>query len=37
VKRAFLVLGVALETFCSMRGLKIDVQNSQQYIYIAVV
>lgn len=36
-RSVLLVLGAALETFCSMRGLKVDIQNRQQYIYISVV
>ncbi|HEY78997.1 MAG TPA: hypothetical protein G4O09_07790 [Dehalococcoidia bacterium] len=36
-KRALLVLQAALEIFCSMRGLKVAVQNRQQYVFISVV
>jgi len=36
-KRSLIVLGVAFEVFCSMRGLKVEVQNSRQCLYISVV
>jgi len=36
-KRALLVLKAACEVFCSMRGLRVDVQSSHQCIYISVV
>jgi hypothetical protein len=36
-KRALLVLKAACEIFCSMRGLKVDIQSSSQYVYICVV
>ena len=36
-KRALLVLRAAGEIFCSMRGLKVDVQSGDQCIYISVV
>ena len=36
-KRALLVLWTALEIFCSMRGLKVDIRNHQQYVFISVV
>ena len=36
-KRALLVLKAACEVFCSMRGLRVDVQSSYQCIYISVV
>ena len=36
-KRALLVLRVACEALCSMRGLRVDVQSGDQCIYISVV
>ena len=36
-KRALLVLRAAFDVFCSMRGLRVDVQNSNQCVYISVV
>ena len=36
-KRALLVLWAALEIFCSIRGLKVDIQSRRQYVYISVV
>ena len=36
-KRALLVLWTALEIFCSIRGLKVDIRNRQQYVLISVV
>jgi hypothetical protein len=36
-KRALLVLRAALEIFYSIRGLKVDIQSRQQYVFISVV
>ena len=36
-KSALLVLRAAFEAFCSMRGLKVDVQSGHQCIYISIV
>ncbi len=36
-KRALLVLQAAFEIFCSMRGLKVDIQGSHQCVYISVI
>ncbi len=36
-KRALLVSRVASEIFCSMRGLRVDVQSGDQCVYISVV
>jgi len=36
-KRALLILRVAFEICCSMRGLRVDVQSGQQCVYISVV
>jgi hypothetical protein len=36
-KRALLVLRAAFEVFYSMRGLSIDIQSSNQCVYISVV
>jgi hypothetical protein len=36
-KRALLVLRAAFEVFCSMRGLRVDVHNSNQRVFITVV
>ena len=36
-KRALLVLKAAFEVSCSMHGLKLDVQRSNQCVYIHVV
>jgi hypothetical protein len=37
VKRALLVLKVAFEVSCSMRGLRVDIQSSNQCVYISVL
>ena len=34
---ALKVLWAAIVSFCSMRGLKVDVQNGNQYVYVSVV
>ena len=36
-KRALLVLKGTFEVFCSMRGLRVDVQSNNQCVYISVV
>ena len=36
-KRSLLVLRTALDVFCSIRGLKVNVQNIRQCVYISVV
>ena len=36
-KRALLVLKTACEMFRSIRGLRVDIQSSNQFIYISVV
>ena len=36
-KRALLLLKAAFEVFCSMRGLKVDIQSRNQCVYISVV
>ena len=36
-KRALLVLKAACEMFWSIRGLKVDIQNSNQYVYISAI
>lgn len=36
-ERALLVLKAAFEVFCSMRGLRVDIQGRHQYVYISVV
>ena len=36
-KRALLVLRFAVEALCSMRGLKVDVKNGAQCIYISII
>jgi hypothetical protein len=36
-KRALLVLTAASEVFCSMRGLRIDIQSGRQCVLISVV
>ena len=36
-KRALLVLKDACEVFCSMRGLRVDIQSSNQCVYISVI
>ena len=36
-KRALLVLKAACEIFWSIRGLKVDIQSSNQWVYISVV
>ena len=36
-KRALLVLKAACEIFWSIRGLRVDIQNSNQCVYISVV
>ena len=36
-KRALLVLWAALGIYCLMRGLRVDVQNGNQWVYISVV
>ena len=36
-KRAMLVLRAAFEVFCSMHGLRVDIQSRHQYVYISVV
>jgi hypothetical protein len=36
-KRALLVLGAAPGVFCSIRGLKVDVQGRRQYVFISVI
>ena len=36
-KRALLVLRAVVDVFCSMRGLRVDVQNSQQCVNISVI
>jgi hypothetical protein len=37
VRWSLLALKVAFVSFCSLRGLKVDVQNGNQYVYISVV
>ena len=34
---ALKVLKAAFVSFCAMRGLKVDVQNGNQYVYVSVV
>lgn len=36
-KRALLALWATLQIFCSLRGLKVDIQNQQQNVFISVV
>ena len=36
-KRALLLLKAAFEVSCSMRGLRVDIQSSNQCVYISVV
>ena len=36
-KRALLVLNTACEILCSINGLKVDIQSSNQCVYISVV
>ena len=36
-KRALLVLKTACETFWSIRGLRVDIQSSNQCVYISVI
>ena len=36
-KRALLVLPTAFDVFCSMRGLRVDIENRDQCVYIYVV
>ena len=36
-KRALLVLRTAFVAFCSMRGLRVDIQNRHQCVYIYVI
>lgn len=36
-KRALLFSGTALEVFCAMRGLKVDVRSGRQNVSICVV
>ena len=36
-KKALLFLLTAFEVFCSIRGLKIDIQNRQQCVFISVI
>jgi hypothetical protein len=36
-KLALLVLKAAWRLFCSMRGLQVDVQSRNEYVYISVV
>ena len=36
-KRALLILRAAFEVFCSMRGLRVDVQSGHQCVYISLV
>ena len=36
-KRALLILKTSFEIFCSMRGLKVDIQSSNQCVCISVV
>ena len=36
-KKALLVLRASFEVFGSMRGLKVDIQSSNQCVYISVV
>ena len=36
-KRALLLLRVAFEVFCSMRGLRVNIQSSHKNVYISVV
>ena len=36
-KRALFVLKAAYETFWSIRGLRVDIQSSNQCVYISVV
>ena len=34
---ALKVLWAAIVSFCSIRGLKVDVQNGRQYVHVSVV
>jgi hypothetical protein len=34
---ALRVLGTAFPVYCSMRGLKVDIENRQNYVYVSVV
>ena len=36
-KLALLVLGASWGVFCSMRGLQVDIQNRNEWVYISVV
>jgi len=36
-KKAVLALWAAIVSFCSLRGLKVDVQNRRESVYISVV
>ena len=36
-KRSLLILKAAFEVFCSMRGLRVDIQNSNQCVYVSVI
>ena len=36
-KRAVLTLKASCEIFWSMRGLKVDIQSRNQYVYISVI
>ena len=36
-KRVLLLLSATFEVLCSMRGLRVDIQSSSQYVYISVV
>ena len=36
-KRALHIFGAAFEVFCSMRGLKVDIQGDHHCIYISAV
>jgi len=36
-KRALLFLWTSFEVFCSMRGLKVDIQDGHQYVHIFVI
>ena len=36
-KRALLVLRSAFDLFCSMCGLRVDIQNSKQCVHVSVV
>ena len=36
-KRALLILRAAFDVFCSMHGLRVNVQNSKQCIHISVM